>query len=191
MPPKKKFSKQQIIDAAFEIAKEEGMSRITIRKVADHLGSSIAPIYVNFNNVDELMEAVRQKMIELSYQLLEEENSGKPFHDFGVASLRFAKEYPVLFRDLVTNQTILSQNYDQDMGQGLIERMKGDEDLEGFSDEELMAIFLKMRIFTTGLSVMVASGMLPEEFNEEMGVELLNSMAADVISSAYLRKNET
>lgn len=48
-----------------------------------------------------------------------------------------------------------------------------------------------MRIFTTGLSVMVASGMLPEEFNEEMGVELLGSMATDVITSAYLQKKGT
>ncbi|MEH7224756.1 TetR/AcrR family transcriptional regulator, partial [Bacillus sp. JJ1566] len=106
-------------------------------------------------------------------------------------SLRFAREYPVLFQDFVMNQNKYTQNYDQSMGQGLIEQMKGDEDLEGFSDEELMTILLKMRIFTTGLSVMVASGMLPEEFNEEMGVELLDSMATDVITSAYLQKKET
>ncbi|MDR4887510.1 TetR family transcriptional regulator [Fredinandcohnia sp. QZ13] len=191
MAPKKKYSKQQIIDAAFEIAKEEGMSSITIRKVAEHLGSSIAPIYVNFNTIDDLTEAVMQKIIELSYQLLAEENSGKPFHDIGVASLRFAREYPVLFQDFVMNQNKYTQNYDQNMGEGLIDQMKGDEDLEGFSEDELMTIFLKMRIFTTGLSVMVASGMLPEEFNEEMGVELLGSMATDVITSAYLQKKGT
>ena len=69
--------------------------------------------------------------------------------------------------------------------------MKGDKNLDGFSDEELMTIFLKMRIFTSGLSIMVAGGMLPEEFNEEMGVELLDSMATDVITSAYLKKKKT
>lgn len=58
MPPKKKFSKEQIVEAAFEIAKEEGMSYITIRKVADRLRSSIAPIYVNFDNVEELISVV-------------------------------------------------------------------------------------------------------------------------------------
>jgi len=124
-----------------------------------------------------------QKIIELSYQLLEEENSGKPFHDIGVASLRFAKEYPVLFRDFVINQNNYTQNYNQDMGQGLIEQMKG--------DGELMTIFLKMQIFTTGLSIMVANGMLPEEFNEEKVVKLLGSTATDVITSAYLQKKET
>lgn len=41
MPPKKKFSEEQIIDAAFEIAKTEGMDSITIRKVAFQMGLSI------------------------------------------------------------------------------------------------------------------------------------------------------
>ena len=191
MAPKKKFTKQQIIDAATDIAKKEGMSNITIRKVADHLGSSIAPIYVNFQNVEELLEAVMEKINELSFQLLEEVKSGQPFHDIGVASLRFAKEYPVLFRDFVMNQSRFMDNYDQGMGQEMIKQMKGDKNLEGFSDEELMTILLKMRIFTSGLSIMVAGGMLPEEFNEEMGVELLDSMATDVITSAYLKKKKT
>ncbi|RKQ37601.1 TetR/AcrR family transcriptional regulator [Oceanobacillus halophilus] len=190
MAPKKKFSREQIIEAAFKIAKKEGMSNITIRKVAEHLGSSIAPIYVNFNNIEELSEAVMERIITLSYQLLEEVSSGQPFHDIGIASLRFAKEYPVLFQDLVLKQNNFTQNYDQDMGQGLLEQMKGDKYLEGFSEEELQSIFLKMRIFTTGLSVMVAGGMLPEAFHEEKGVELLDSMAKDVISSAYLQKKE-
>lgn len=37
---------------------------------------------------------------------------------------------------------------------------------------------------------MIANGMLTEEFNEQMGIDLLNSMATDVILSAYLRKRE-
>ncbi|MBS4219608.1 TetR/AcrR family transcriptional regulator [Bacillus sp. FJAT-49711] len=188
MAPKKKFSKEQIIEAAFEIAKTEGMDSISIRKVAEKLGSSIAPIYVNFNEVDELKKEVMKKIIELSNQLLSEQNSGHPFRDIGVASLRFAREYSVLFRDLVMKQNEYMDNYDDDMGDGLVEMMKGDSNLEGFSKDELMTIFFKMRIFTTGLSVMVANGLLPKEFSEEKGVELLNSTAADVITSARLKK---
>ncbi len=61
MAPKSKFKKDQIIDAAFEIARTEGIDRITIRKVAEKLGSSIAPIYVNFKEVDELIQEVIKK----------------------------------------------------------------------------------------------------------------------------------
>lgn len=61
MPLKPKFTKEQIIDSAFQIAKEEGIDKITIRKVANHLGSSSAPIYVNFKDVQELKRAVIKK----------------------------------------------------------------------------------------------------------------------------------
>ena len=37
------------------------------------------------------MEAVMEKINELSFQLLEEVKSGRPFHDIGVASLRFKR----------------------------------------------------------------------------------------------------
>ena len=52
MAPKKKYSKEKIIDSAFEVARIEGIDSITIRKVAEKMGSSIAPIYVNFNEQD-------------------------------------------------------------------------------------------------------------------------------------------
>lgn len=188
MTPKKKFTKEQIIDAAFEIARVEGIDKITIRKVADQLGSSIAPIYVNFTDAEELVREVIKKVGELSNRLLIEQNSGNPFEDIGVASLRFARDYSVLFRDLVMKPNDYMNDYDQGMGKELVEQMKMDSELEGFNDEELMNILLKMRIFTTGLSVMVANGLLPKEFSEEMGTQMLNSTAEDVVTAARLRK---
>ncbi|GIQ69494.1 TetR/AcrR family transcriptional regulator [Xylanibacillus composti] len=190
MPPKKKFSKEQIIDAAFEIAKVEGIDHITIRKVADQLESSIAPIYVNFKDVEELKREVVKKIVALSHQLLLEQDTGNPFHDIGVASLRFAKEYSVLFRDFIMKQNDYLETYDQDLGNDLIEIMKKDSDLGGFTTEELSIILLKMRVFSAGLSVMVANGLLPEEFGEERGVELLDSTAEDVIIAARHRKKD-
>ncbi|MFS0646297.1 TetR/AcrR family transcriptional regulator [Siminovitchia sp. 179-K 8D1 HS] len=189
MPPKKKFSKKQIIDSAFEIARTEGINGITIRKVADRLGSSIAPIYVNFKDVEELKHAVVMKIVEISQQMLIEHDTGNPFHDMGAASLRFAKEYSVLFRDFLLNQNDYMDEYNQEIGIDLIRQMKNDADLEGFTDEELMTILLKMRIFTVGLSVMAANRMLPSEFSGEMEIELLDSTAADIITGARLRKN--
>src|SRR5690625_3825463 len=98
MAPPIKFSKQEIIQAAFDIAKEEGIDAITIRKVANRLGSSIAPIYVNFDNVEALIQAVIEHTYEVSKQLILEQNSGHPFRDIGIASIKFAREYSVLYR---------------------------------------------------------------------------------------------
>ncbi|MFA9556684.1 TetR/AcrR family transcriptional regulator [Evansella sp. AB-rgal1] len=189
MPPKKKFSKEQIIDAAFEIAKTEGLSKITIRKVADKLGSSIAPIYVNFHDVEELIRDVVKKTMEVNQQMVLEQNSGDTFRDIGIASLRFAREYSVLFIDLMMKQNEYIKDYNQEIGNDLVSLMKESPDLQGFTDGELMDILLKMRIFQGGLSIMVANGLLPKEYNDNKVAELLDSMAEDVISAAHLRKN--
>lgn len=187
MPPKPKFSKQKIVNAAFDIAKDEGLDAITIRKVAHKLGSSIAPIYVNFDNVEELVQAVVTKTFDISKKMLAEQRSGEPFRDIGIASLRFAKEYSVLFRDLIMTDNPHMTYDDHDIN-ALIEQMKKDATLSGFSDEELQHILLKLQIFQTGLSVMAANGLLPDNISDEQLIELLDSAAADVITSARLRQ---
>jgi|GEM_PF-5552282 len=53
MPPKTRFRKEEIVDAAFAIAREKGFEEISARNVAKRLGSSVAPIYVNFANIEE------------------------------------------------------------------------------------------------------------------------------------------
>lgn len=189
MGPKNKFSKGQIIDAAFEIAKTEGIDNITIRKIAEKMGSSVAPIYVNFKNVDELIEALIARIISISQQLFNEENTGNPFYDMGRASLRFAKEYSVLYRDLVMKKNNYMKGYDEKMIPALIEEMKKDPELEGFTVDELKTILLKMRIFQLGLSVMVANGLLPKEYEKQDLMEILSSTAEDVIRSARLSKS--
>jgi AcrR family transcriptional regulator len=191
MVAKTQFTKEQIIDAAFDIARTEGLDRITVRKVADKLGSSIAPIYVNFQHIDELVQAVVQKTFEVAQRLLAEQDSGSPFFDMGVASLRFANEYSHLFRDLTLKPNQYMQNYDQEMGPVLLEQMKKDQKLAGFTDQELMEILLKMRIFQLGLSTMVANRLLPKDFDEEKTIELLDSTATDVIAGARHRKNQS
>ncbi len=184
MPPKNKYSKEQIIDNAFEIAKEEGIGSITIRKVAKKLKSSVAPIYVNFESIDGLIQAVVEKTFAISKQIIDEQSSGNPFQDIGLASLRFAKEYPVLFRDLAINQNKYMENNSQDMDYMIVEQMKQDPELEGFTEEELLNILLKMKIFQTGLSFMVCNGLL----DEEKAIKLLLDSATDVICATQMQK---
>ena len=188
MGPKIKFTKEQIIEAAFEIARTEGFDSITMRKIAEKMGSSVAPIYVNFRNVDELNEALIEKIISISRQLLMEEDTGNPFSDMGKASLRFALEYSVIFRDLLAKSGKYMQGYDEKMMPALIEEMQKDPELNGFTVDELKTIFLKMRIFQLGLSIMAANSLLPKEYNKQDMMDILSSTADDVIMSAKLRR---
>jgi AcrR family transcriptional regulator len=187
MPPRTKFTKEAIIDAAFDIAKTEGIDSISVRKVADNLGSSIAPIYVNFTDVDELKQAVLKKVHDIAQQMLMTQYSPDPFLNVGIASLKFAREYSVLFKDLIWG----SKRYLNSVNPSktdLMEQMKQSSTLSGLSNEELGEIMFKMQVFQLGLSVMEVNGMLPEQFNEETIIGILESAGKDVITAARVRK---
>ncbi len=188
MGPNIKFTREQIIDAAFEIAKVEGIDKISMRKIAEKTGSSVAPIYVNFKNIDELNEALIERIAKISQQLLVEENTGNPFYDMGSASLRFALEYSVIFKDIVTKGSKYLQDYDETMLPVLIGEMRKDPELKEFNESELRTIFLKMRIFQMGLSMMAANGSLPKEFDRQEMLKLLSDTADDILASARLRR---
>lgn len=188
MGPKVKFTREQIIDAAFEIAQAEGIDSITMRKIAERMGGSVAPIYVNFKNVDDLKDALMERIISISRQLITEENTGNPFCDIGNASLRFATEYGVIFRDLIVKGGKYMHGYDEKMTPVLIEAMQRDPELNGFTVDEMKTILLKMRIFQLGLSMMASNGLLPKEYTKQEMTDILSSAADDVILSAKLRK---
>src|SRR6056297_558871 len=190
MPPKKKFSKDQIIVKAFEIAKTEGIESITARRIADEMKCSVAPIYFNFKDIDDLKKAVVRKIFELTRKLAQKTYTGDQFLDIGIASLKFAKDYSVLFRELVLNKNPYMDDYDQELGNDIIGEIIKENELSQFSEEEVGIIFLKMRIFQLGLSVMVANELLPEVFDEEKQIELLKSAGEDVIHSARFKKTQ-
>ena len=58
MPAVRKVSKEQIIDAAVEVLRDDGFSAINARSVAKKLGCSTQPIYFSFKNMDELKAAL-------------------------------------------------------------------------------------------------------------------------------------
>ncbi len=189
MAPRKKFTKQDIINAAFEIAKIDGLDAITIRRVAEQLGSSIAPIYVNFDEVEELIQAVVDHTQEIAKQLVLEQNSGHPFRDIGLGGIKFAKEYSVLYRDLIMKNNSHMQHNEESL-RFAINQMKQDPILHGFSDKELKDIILKMDIFHTGLAVQVANGLLPGYVTEGKMIEMLDSIAEDVLIATKIKKEE-
>ncbi len=191
MGPKVKFTKEQVINAAFEIAKSEGIDSVTMKKIAQKMGSSVAPIYVNFKNVNELTEALINRIFSISQQLLIEESTGNPFYDIGRASLRFADEYKVLFRDMIMKSNGYKKSYDEKMTPVLIDEMKKDPELKDFTDEELKTILLKVSVFQMGLSVMVANGLIPEECRKQDLMDILSSATDDIILSAMSKKNKS
>ena len=51
MPPKPKFTREEIVAAALDLVSERGMGALTSRDLAARLGSSPRPIFTVFKNM--------------------------------------------------------------------------------------------------------------------------------------------
>jgi AcrR family transcriptional regulator len=189
MPPKNKFTREEIIEAAFEIAREEGFSKITARSVADRLNSSVAPIYVNFKTIEELAQAVVQRVFILSEELLAKQKGKNLFENIGKASLKFARDYPVLFRELVLKPNPHMASYEE-TEKAMVGALKSTEEMKDWTMEERRRLFLKMRIFQLGLSAMVANGHVPSWLDEKESEKLLKETGEQLLLAGQINRKE-
>jgi AcrR family transcriptional regulator len=188
MPPKTKFDKEAIVEAAFDIAKEEGFAGITARSVAKRLHCSVAPIYLNFGTIDDLIKAVVERFFALMDKLLKKQKGSDFFENIGKASLAFAREYPIFFRELVMQKNPYMASY-ENIQDAMVEALAEDETMHGLTYDERKRLLLKMRIFQTGLSVMVANGHL-SSFDDHAAEDLLLEAGEDLLRIQQIKHKE-
>ena len=99
MPPKVKFSKQEIVDAAVRVARDKGIDGVTAREIAAELGVSTRPIFTYFDTMDEVKAEVFQTAKELYRAYVERGLAGPiPFLGVGQQYIRFAHDEPELYK---------------------------------------------------------------------------------------------
>ena len=99
MPPKPKYTRDEVIQAAFELTEAKGILNVTARDVGKRLGTNPTPIFTYFNGMDELKEAVYQKSLRESTDYISECINYTPaFKEFGLRWIRYAYEHPNIYR---------------------------------------------------------------------------------------------
>lgn len=157
MPPQINFTKDAILQEAFEIVRKEGQQALTARRIAQRLNCSTQPIYSAFASMKELTEAVRQKAVEFGEQyLLQEELQAYPFLSIGLRYVRFAREERELFKMayLSGNAMTKIQNAVPSF-ERFIERMKQEPVMRDLDDVRLLRMLQAMQIFTHGLVMLL------------------------------------
>ena len=103
--PKQRITKEMVVDAAFEIAKSNGMEQVMVKNIADRIGCSVQPIYSYCKNMDGLRQdvAVRVRGFVREY-MAEYVDREDLFRSTGRAYIRLAKEQPHLFKIFILHQ---------------------------------------------------------------------------------------
>lgn len=99
MPPKAKFTREEIVNAAVCVLKRDGEDGVTARAVAAELGSSPRPIFTVFADMEEVRAGVFRLALD-RYKQYVEEGLGEevPFRGVGLSYLKFAAREPAFFR---------------------------------------------------------------------------------------------
>lgn len=175
MPPKVKITKEDIINTAVCIVREQGAEALNARTIASILECSTQPVFSNFATMDELRLSVVEKADEICREYIKREIESKKFPDYkasGMAYIRFAKEERELFKLLYmrdrTDEVVSNESeIDKEM-----ENMVHNN--TGLDSSNSRLFHLEMWACVHGIATMFATGFVDLEW------ELVSKMLTDI-----------
>lgn len=175
MPKEVKITKEKILEAAFKIAREQGLEKLSNREIAKKLKCSIRPIYYQFKNVEELKKELYLKIENYFYSLLMDQMTEDipKYKQIGIRYVDFARKEKNLFKILFMSKSeFLPEEFVTKEGEEFEKIGKLIKMSTNLTDEDIKSFHIKMWVFTHGIAALVASSTV--EFEDEQVKELLS-----------------
>lgn len=161
MPPKARYSKEQITKAAVNIIREDGAENLTARALGKKLGSSASPIFTVFENMEEVQSAAKRAAKDLYTEYVKKGLEEVPaFRGVGMQYIRFALDEPKLFQLLFMSEQpkrptvvnvlpVIDDNY-RDI-------LFSVQDCYGLQEDDAERLYRHLWIYTHGIAVLCAT----------------------------------
>ena len=161
MARKKTITRDQILNAAYEVVAKEGFSRFTARNIAAKMKCSTQPIYLEFKNMDELKKVLVKEIItKLSTKMLSKEVTGNKLVDLGINYIEFAIEEKQLYKALyLEGETEIAdlEEYSYDYFYHTV--IQGTE-YEELSKDKLLSLYTGFWIVVSGVAALTSSSII-------------------------------
>jgi AcrR family transcriptional regulator len=156
MPPKPRFQKKDIVDAAFTVVRQNGWNGLSSRTIAAVLNSSTQPVYSYVRSMGELEEKIVKRVMDRLFAFMMAERTNDRWLDLQVGYVLFARDEKHLFRCVNDEKHMPLRNryYDQH----LTTCVRHLSDLPEFKDltaGQIRKIMSTMGIYSHGLAVLV------------------------------------
>ena len=175
MPPKAKFTKEQITKAALGVVSEKGAQALTAKELGATLGTSTTPIFTVFNSMQEVQDAVMLAAMEQFEEYAHKAaHLGPVFKQVGMQMILFAKEEPKLYQLIFMSSISEAQTFDDiyahlgSVADECLDVLQKDYDL---SKDNAKTLFEHVWIHTFGIGALCATGMC--DFSHEQIAEML------------------
>lgn len=161
MPPKPKYTRDEITAAAFELVRERGSDAMTAREVGKCLGVSSSPIFTSFRDMEELrVNVVARARAHFDEYVAVAEGFKPAFKKRGMQWVKFAQDEPMLFRLLFMCDNGTNTDLDTAIGINPSSRV---EDIDiimrdySLTREQAEHLFRQMWVYTYGLCSLCAA----------------------------------
>ncbi len=182
MPRKSVFSRQDVIQAAYDLVEEHGLHRLSARTVADRLQSSTAPVYTNFQTMNDLIREVLRLGKDLLLVYATRPHTERIFLNMGIGVIKYARDHSNMYRALFLESGAYKDLLN-DLRASLLPVLDRDERLSCLSQPQKDDLLTKMSIITHGIAAQVCIGLIDVHGNENIG-ETLQSVGASVVTAA-------
>jgi AcrR family transcriptional regulator len=172
MSPKPGIDKEAILQAAWDLVREEGGPRLNARRLASRMETSTMPIYSAFGGMAELEGLLRYRIVAELEAWQKRSWSPNALLDMAIGYVVFAKEEPRLFLYLFSalkgeELTGLKRPLDSpETGMRVSESPDYLESLRAMARDTQNQFVFRTWVFVHGLANLLASGGLSMEREE-------------------------
>ena len=177
MPPKPKFTREEIVQTALDVVSRKGVEALTAKKLGDALGSSARPIFTVFTSMKEVQDAVRAAAMRRFESFAEQKLPGMPLvKQVGMRMVLFGAREPKLYQLLFMQENRNAVSFDDVFGElgptaetciALI------RETYSLSETEARLLFENVWIYTFGVGALCATRVC--HFSEEKLGEMLST----------------
>jgi len=166
MPPKVTFTKEYVVEAAYEIVRESGIEELSARKIAEKLNCSTAPVYSTFESMEALKEEI---MLKSKATLVKYASSNyskeKSFIDIGIGISIFAREEKNLFRAIFLKGENTKHSINRFLEE-LEKEMDKDKKFTIMNKSEKKSLLERMVVFTIGFATIICEDLIEKQSDE-------------------------
>ena len=118
MPPKPKFTREEIVQTALEVVSQKGVEALTAKELGDALGTSARPILTVFSSMKQVQDAVREAAMRRFESFAGQKLPDMPlFKQVGMQMVLFGAREPKLYQLLFMQENRNAVSFDDVFGE--------------------------------------------------------------------------
>lgn len=190
------FTREEILNSAFEILNSESLKEVTARNIAKKLGVSTIAIYSAFKSMEELKNELSKKAKTKLFEYTKRDYTDLSILNIGIGICLFAKEEKALFRTIFLREGLPREFMDQimeDFRNLIYSGFNNNKDYNQFPEDIIEWVIKKGWYFSHGYVTLICTGFYMdiefETFKKEI-IEMGDVLIEKALEMTKERDNE-